>query len=186
MNEVEEKKVVKKKVVKKKEEPPKEEEEPKIIKKKVVKKVVKKEDPKEEEEPPKEEEEEPKIIKTKIHKKAEEKAIASPTLITNIPEFIHILMSFFIPGHKYVGLQETPEGDTAPLFFYVIDGWTANNELPCVFVRHTETTDEKGFRHVTPNWDDKWTEGNITTNVIWNCMPFDETRDYFYGTRKGT
>jgi hypothetical protein len=136
-----------------------------------------------------------KVVKTKIHKAAkkeepkeeetkqeskEETIRPRPTLVTNLPEFIPILMSFFVKNHKYVGLQETLEGNTIPLFFFVTDEWSSTNELPCTFVNHIETTDDKGFKHVTPNWDDIWTHGDINTNVIWNCMPFDETRDYFY------
>jgi len=175
----------------------------------VVKKIIRKKKPAEEKQP----DIEPsvpsavpsavplqKVIKTKIHKaakkeeqkqepkeetKQEETIRPRPTLVTNLPEFIPILMSFFVKNHKYVGLQETPEGNTIPLFFFVTDEWSSTNELPCTFVNHIETTDDKGFKHVTPNWDDIWTHGDINTNVIWNCMPFDETRDYFYyGRRK--
>jgi hypothetical protein len=103
-----------------------------------------------------------------------------PNLVTSIPEFLSILLSFFIVGHKYVALQELENGVIVPSFFILLGKEERESELECQFVKHKNTRDEDGQIHVQPLWGESWIKKTIRSNVVWNCIPFDENRDYHY------
>jgi len=102
-------------------------------------------------------------------------------LVSFVPEFLSILTSFFLVNHKYVALQEIEGGTIIPAFFVVLEEWNEKS-MKCQFYKHTITEkDAKGYEHVKPDWDQPTVQMNIDASTIWNCLPFDETRDYFYG-----
>jgi hypothetical protein len=111
-----------------------------------------------------------------------------PRMIRYRDPYLDLLMPFFIPGHKYVGLQVTEDGgqDSAPAFFQVTlegGGWTEDERLPVRFVKHETRTGEaegKTATLVTPRWEDTWTESMLPLRCIGNCMPFDENRTYWF------
>ena len=91
--------------------------------------------------------------------------------------FAHLLRSFFIAGHRYVGLNDSGDAIT-PAFFRVVSA--SADEILCQFVRHASTVDADGVTHVAPQWDNLWTVAALPEMPMYNCMPFDETRDYHY------
>lgn len=103
-----------------------------------------------------------------------------PSLVTSIPDFLSILLSFFIVGHRYVALQELDNGTIVPSFFTLLEKVEDACEMVCQFVKHQNTRDEQGQIHVQPLWDEPWSKKTIGNNVVWNCIPFDENRDYHY------
>jgi len=103
-----------------------------------------------------------------------------PNLVTHIPDFLSILLSFFIVGHKYVALQELDNGVIVPSFFILLGKEENTTEMECQFVKHQNTRDEDGRIHVQPLWEELWVKKTIRSNVVWNCIPFDENRDYHY------
>jgi len=107
-----------------------------------------------------------------------------PNLVSSLPDFLSILLSFFIEGHKYVALQELEEGVIVPAFFLLKKRNKEGGEMEGEFVKHKNTVDEQGRIHVEPLWEEKWLDKKIENNVVWNCMPFDENRDYYYITEK--
>jgi hypothetical protein len=80
-----------------------------------------------------------------------------------------------------VGLQK--KGDLVKPVFFQVQGEWDEGKLDCRFVFHKETIDKDEI-HVKPDWDSTWLEMSIGTDVIWNCLPFDENRDYFYFCNK--
>jgi hypothetical protein len=132
--------------------------------------------------------EEPKDISETVDisvKNTHDEFVGKPELVTNLPEVLTILMSYFIVGHKYVGLQfsktKDQNSDILPAFFVVLEHWTDENTLLCQFVKHNTTTSlEDKSIHVQPLWEELWCVQSIDTNTIWNCIPFDEKRDYHY------
>jgi len=107
-----------------------------------------------------------------------------PKLVTSIPEFLSILLSFFVVGHKYVALQELENGVIVPSFFILLGKQERETELECQFVKHKNREDEQRQIHVEPVWEELWIKKTILSNVVWNCIPFDENRDYYYSKDK--
>ena len=139
-------------------------EETKIIKIKKVKKLVKK-------------------VSEEEKEKEKEKDLFSekgPIMLPNVLDITKILMSFFIVNHKYIGLQISDNGKIMPTFFIVLADWNEENTLLCRFVKHNHTTNGDGKVSVKPLWDQPWKDATIENNVLHNCMPFDEVRDYTY------
>jgi hypothetical protein len=138
--------------------------------------------------------EEKKIVKRKKKNttlliKQEEKASdedlfpeTGPILMNKYPDFLSTLYAFFIVGHKYVALRKH-EGKTHPCFFILLDK-TEDHEMFCRFVKYKneqkEQDKELGWFYANPLWEDIWMEGWINTSIIWNCLPFDENREYSY------
>ena len=106
--------------------------------------------------------------------------VEGPNILINIPETLSILMSFFIVNHKYVGLQIIENKIVKPLFFIVLENWSEDNKLKVQLVKHKNEKDSEEKTHVKPLWKELWIEKELGTDVIWNCIPFDETRDYYY------
>ena len=131
-----------------------------------------------------------KVKKVKRVKKNEEKEKKTqhlyefpeegPNLVSSLPDFLSVLLSFFIEGHKYVALQELEEEVIVPVFFILKKRNKEGGEMEGEFVKHKNTLDDEGKIHVEPLWQEKWLDKKIENNVVWNCMPFDENRDYYY------
>jgi hypothetical protein len=77
-------------------------------------------------------------------------------------------------------LQELDDGVIVPCFFILLNKEERDAEMECLFVKHQNTRDEEEKIHVQPLWDEPWCKNTIGNNVIWNCIPFDENRDYHY------
>jgi hypothetical protein len=93
--------------------------------------------------------------------------------------FATIFKSVFIKNHKYVSLRICNENLIHPAFFVVTGSeWQPNMEVQ--FVKHETTIDEAGLYHVKPVWEQLWSVGYIDEQTMYNCMPFDELRDYNY------
>jgi len=100
-----------------------------------------------------------------------------------IPEpndFHTILRSFFIYQHRYVGLKMVTPERIEPVFLVIADPYWTDQGIPCYFVRHTTTVDAQGETHVVPVWEDVISQGMVTDASMYNCMPFDESRNYHY------
>jgi hypothetical protein len=166
---VKKKKIIKKtvKVVEEEKETPN----PTLLEKKVRKKKEKeevKEDKKEEEE-----------VKEDRKEEVKEKEVLK--IKTFVPDFVSILTSFFVVGHKYVALREREDKTIVPVFFILLEEWDKEtSSMKCQFVHHSSSIDDSGSIHVVPKWEDYWIIESITTDGIWNCIPFDENRDYNY------
>jgi len=106
--------------------------------------------------------------------------VEGPNILIHLPETLSILMSFFIVNHKYVGLQILENNLVKPFFFVVLESWSDKNKLKCQLFKHSSEKDEEGNIHVIPLWEELWVQKDLETDVIWNCIPFDETRDYHY------
>ena len=105
--------------------------------------------------------------------------------VNGIPEtctdFIMVLKSFFIQNHRYVGLQETEEKKTIPLFFIVQSSeWSETNTMTCNIVNYETITDLDGTMQAKPIWDEIISETELNIHKMFNCMPFDEMREYNY------
>ena len=105
---------------------------------------------------------------------------SGPNVLISLPDFVTILMSHYIPHHKYVGLQVIENDVVVPMFFTVLEDWSADKKLKCQVVKHQNTTDSESRIHCTPLWDDPWIVTDFYSDFIWNCMPFDGSRDYVY------
>jgi archaellum component FlaD/FlaE len=182
----------KKKIIRSKKVKEEKEEDVKPEKKVITKKEKKdkKEDEKKEEDKKKEDEKKEEDKKKEDKKKEEDKKkdkkeivnIQPLKLASFIPDFLSILTSFFLVNHKYVALQEIEGGKVIPTFFIVLEKWdTTENVLQCQFYKHTTSEkNEEGAIHVKPLWDEPLVKQAVTVSTIWNCLPFDETRDYNY------
>jgi len=109
-----------------------------------------------------------------------------PNGVPEPKDFHTILRSFFVYQHRYVALSErrnknkVDENMVEPVFLVISDPHWTDEGIPCYFVRHTSTVDAQGETHVVPVWEDVESQGMVTEAAIYNCMPFDETRDYHF------
>ena len=99
-------------------------------------------------------------------------------------EFDTIMKSFFIQNHKYVGLQVIDD-KAEPVFFIILDkNWTETDagteEISCIFFGNVTTEVLKDQFVVVPKWDEVIDHGVLPTNCMYNCIPFDEEREYQY------
>jgi hypothetical protein len=117
--------------------------------------------------------------------KLNEKKMIVNIFPVNGPELVcldvdRLLTLYYIKDHKYIGLQ-TIEDETHPVFFILLSSdWNENNEIPCQFFKHKTSIDNSGMYHSIPEWDKEWKIGMLHKKFIYNCIPFDESRDYFY------
>ena len=99
--------------------------------------------------------------------------------VPNSKEVTTIVQSFFIENHLYVGLEHV-DSYVHPVFFKALSSVWENNLLPIQFFKHVKTEIEDGLFHVVPQWDQPTCIGSLTHLAIFNCMPFEETREYRY------
>lgn len=123
------------------------------------------------------------------HSNVEIKMHTKKTIINEFPlegpelislDFDRLLKLYYVKDHKYIGLR-TINNETHPVFFTLLSSdWNENNEIPCQFVKHTTWEDDSGDYHVEPEWNELWKIGLLDKKFIYNCIPFDESRDYYY------
>ena len=97
--------------------------------------------------------------------------------VNGIPEtctdFIMVLKSFFIQNHRYVGLQETEEKKTIPLFFIVQSSeWSETNTMTCNIVNYETITDLDGTMKAKPIWDEIISETELNINNLQTYADF--------------
>lgn len=99
-------------------------------------------------------------------------------------EIDRLISLYYIKNHKYIGLR-TIGDETHPVFFILLSSeWDENSQIPCQFVKHITWEDDKGDYHVKPEWTELWKIGMLDKKFIYNCIPFDEDRDYYYSNNK--
>ena len=99
-------------------------------------------------------------------------------LIELTDDMIHILKTFFIVNHKYVCLHLN--NSTHPVFFIVLNTWNNDDSINIRCVKHLCYLENEDYILVKPLWNTVWMETSLKEDCIFNCMPFDESREYKY------
>jgi len=120
-----------------------------------------------------------------VELKMKERKIISNVFPIEGPDLVcldidRLLSLYYIKNHRYIGLRSI-EDETHPVFFILLSSeWDENSQIPCQFVKHNTWEDEEENYHVEPIWTELWKIGMLDKKFIYNCIPFDEDRDYYY------